>query len=217
MSKPMKIVVFSIVAFVILSILVGLVALSDTIVRNSYNSDIFVEEPTLSISFAEATEMIFSDPDSEYSTVEVLYNSTHLSYRQEMYLGNDYSKWYPVIELAMNDYEEKMNGLPCTGSEVSDVIYYGDLSADSLKAVGKVQLCESLTLVGMCNNHVLIFSYQRAYTEKPQLVVVDTTNMLFPTTRTALFNFGEEFSVLLKKGCFSVDDTENYSIVYIRV
>lgn len=216
MTKPMKITVIAIVAVVICSILIGLFVLSKKIVGASYDSAILVETtPQSSKEFSYC--IVYDDADSEYSTTKHLYLDEDLEERQKTYLSVDYERWVDILDIAYARYKYKLEGKSSAGLVLEDdELFIEEVSTQTVSNVGRMSFSDGLDLIGMYDDTTLMFAYKRAYSEKQTLVVVDASEMLFPTYRTEFYSFGEPFSVLLRDGCFSIDETDDYVILYIK-
>lgn len=216
MTKLSKRVIIGLCVVLVVSVILLLFKASIGIVRISYNSS-----ELLGVSNSEkigvSDSIAYKNPDSEYSLADVLYSDDDLDNRQKLYLGNDYNKWYPAIQTAVSHKDKYLQGLNSSGNpEECSVSYEGDIDCESLRSIGKVRIDESLTLVGMCDNTSLIFSYQRMSSVKPKLIFLDASERLFNTKRNVLYSFGDSIPICLKRGCFNVEDTDEYTILYVK-
>lgn len=216
MTKPMKVTVIIIAMIVICCMVVGLFVLSKKIVDSSYNSAILIETvPQSSMEFSN--HIVYNEVDSDYSTTKCLYLSDDLEERQKTYLSTEYDRWVDILDIATARYKYKLEGISSAGLVLEDdELFIDAVSTESVNAAERMSLSDGLELIGMCDNTTLMFAYKRAYSEKQTLIVVDASEMLFPTYRTEFYSFGEPFSVLLRQGCFSIDETDNYVILYVK-
>lgn len=216
MTKPMKVTVVIIAIIVICCMMVGLFVLSKKIVDSSYNSAILIETvPQSSMEFSN--HIVYNEVDSDYSTTKCLYLSDDLEERQKTYLSTEFDRWVDILDIATARYKYKLKGISSAGLVLEDdELFIDAVSTESVNAAERMSLSDGLELIGMCDNTTLMFAYKRAYSEKQTLIVVDASEMLFPTYRTEFYSFGEPFSVLLRQGCFSIDETDNYVILYVK-
>lgn len=217
MSKSMKIAVAFIVIVLVTALIVGLLSLTRIILGASYNSAELVETLPTEVDFEYATSIVYSNPNDEFSVATLLYSKAELEERQKLYLGKSYDVWFPIIKIAESNYKDVVKGLNNAGLPVDEAtMFCGEVSKEGLKSVGKLSMSDGLSLVGMCDDTTLLFSYMQATSEKPILVVVDASELELPTYRTSLYSFGDTFSVYLKKGCFLVQEFGSYTILYIK-
>lgn len=218
-SKIRKYLAIAIVIVLLASIVYGLVALAGVIVRKSYSSVELLDAdnrgnvPDIDV----VTNIVYDNPDEKFSTVKVLYSDYNIEERQKEYLGSDYDVYKPVIDVAVANYKSILDGVECVGRPGNEMVMYtGDMTEESLEMAGRVELSKGLSVIGMYDGDVLVLSYERWKGGKPVIVLVDTGEMLFDTSSTALYSFGSGFSVVLEKGKYVADFNEGYTIIYIR-
>ena len=218
--KSAKIAIISIVVFLVLMIVFGLIMFSGFIVDHSYSSEEIIRSPeitpTTNVGGVD-NKVVYTNPKKEYSTAKLLYSSYNLEDRQKAYLGSDYEKYIGVINHAKSCYSEYLGDLPNAGLPKDDaVLYFEDLSSESLSRYGKAYIRDGLCLIGMYDKNVLVLSYKRWEGGKPRVVLVDSKELMFNTSRTTLYNFGDSIGVSLEKGKYFLEDTVEYTILYIR-
>lgn len=217
MSKPMKLAIALIVVIVIGAMLFGILSLTNSILNSSYKSEELVYTVPEAVDLVSTTKIVYTDPKAEFSTPLALYSNEDLKERQTTYLGMEYDKWMPIIEVAIKNHKSITGGLNSAGvPDEDDTLFEGEITTETLSSVGKLSLSDGLCLIGMCDDTTLVFAHGRTFAKKPTVVVVDASEMLLPTSRTKLYSFGDTFSVYLRKGCFSVDETDEYTILYIK-
>ncbi len=217
--KIRKYLAIVIVVVILAAIVYGLVTLAGVIVRKSYSSVELLDAdnrgnvPDIDV----VTNIVYDNPDEKFSTVKVLYSDYNIEERQKEYLGSDYDVYKPVIDVAVSNYKSILDGVECVGRPENEMVMYaGDMTEESLEMAGRVELSKGLSVIGMYDGDVLVLSYERWKGGKPTIVLVDTGEMLFDTSSTALYSFGSGFSVVLEKGKYVADFNEGYTIIYIR-
>lgn len=217
--KIRKYLAIVIVVVILAAIVYGLITLAGVIVSKSYSSvdlldsDSCGNAPDIDV----VTNIIYDNPDEKFSTVKVLYSDYNIDERQKEYLGSDYDVYKPVIDVAVSNYKSILDGVECVGRPGNEMVMYtGDMTEENLEMAGRVELSKGLSVIGMYDGDVLVLSYERWKGGKPVIVLVDTGEMPFDTSSTALYSFGSGFSVVLEKGKYVADFNEEYTIIYIR-
>ena len=205
--------------------LLGVISLSRIIVRASYSSLAVLNSKNAEKSDSDSTEYkdilekVFTSAD-EYSTVSLLYNPNNLAERRNVFLENNYPELLEsdILSRVEDSAKEAFESVFARDDSNMSEVYTvesdtGELSSSLLEEKGSVLVRQDLCIVDFFDNTSVVYEY---ISDPSVIVCVDYSHTLFSQESSGIINLGDTGSVYLTTGSYTVENLDNYTVIYAK-